>query len=384
MSKLDIIKAALFTPGSNGWGLPLVIWGDPGIGKTFQIRQLAEKYDMDIEELTPGARGEGAFGVIPVPNGECLTYPMPDWALRITNKAAILFIDEGTTAPPAVQPALLGLVQFKTIGSSTLGSRVRPIMAANPPEIAAAGYEFPPTVSNRMGHLNWTRPDIGQWTEYLTQALSNNTDKISADLEEQRVMAQWSNVFSRAVGEYSGFLYRMPEFLHKMPKREDPQISRAWPSPRTNDLAVRALAGAYVHGLSESDKDEFIGAFVGDACSIEFSAWRKNADLPLPEELLTGKETFKHDAKRLDKTVAIMSSCVVHLSNTELKDRNNKAIKLWEIMLDVCEARAPDLVVSAARSLCRTASKLPDPRKFEAGKSVLKRLGSLLTLSGEI
>jgi hypothetical protein len=386
MSKLDILRATIFTPGVKGrWGLPLALVGDPGIGKTYNIRDLAASFSLDYEELSPGARGEGAFGVIPFPKDNTITYLPPDWALRVNDKAAIVFVDELTTAPPAVQPALLGLIQFGIIGSFTLGSRVRILGAYNPPEIAAAGYELPATVANRMGHIGWNRPSVGDWVDYLSNSNTPQTaEPVSAESEEKRVLSVWGNCYSRAVGEYAGFIYRMPEFLHKMPKREDPQISRAWPSPRSNELAIRALAGSYVHNLAESDRDEFMAAFVGDAAIIEFAAWKKNADLPLPLDLLTGKVTFVHNSKRLDRTVASLSACTVLLSDTKLDGRNDKCEVLWDILKEVSEAGATDLAISTARFLCRKSALLPSPKTIASGRAVLKKIEPLLTASGEV
>ena len=385
MSKIDIVKAALFTPGPGGrWGLPVLLWGDPGVGKTFQIRQLASTYFDDFEELTPGARGEGAFGVVPVPGGGYLSYPMPDWAYRISGKSAVVFVDEITTAPPAVQPALLGLLQFGVIGSKVLGNRVRIIGAANPPEIAAAGYELPCTVSNRCGHLQWTRPDVGAWTAYMLQAATADAPTVASELEEQRVLEAWSSAYASAVGAYSGFLHRMPEFLHKMPKIDDPQLARAWPSPRTNELAVRALASADVHRLTDADRDEFAGAFVGDACAIAFATWSREADLPLPEALLTGTAEFRPETRRFDRTVAVLNSCTAYLFDQTLKMRADMVKVLWAIMLEICESGNPDLTVPTARTLCNPASKMPDPRKIPAGERVISKLAGLLRLSGEL
>lgn len=386
MSKLDILKAAIFTPGAKGrWGLPLTLWGDPGIGKTYKVRELGAQYSLFYVELSPGSRGEGAFGVIPFPDGKSISYPPPDWAIAANEaKHALVLIDEATTAPPAVQPALLGLVQFGMIGSYQLGPHVRTLATANPPELAAAGYDYPPPFANRQGHLNWERPAIEEWSEYMSSSVCENIASISAESEESRVLSVWNSSFSRAIGEYGGFLHRMPQFLHKMPSREDPAISRAWPSPRTNELACRALASGYVHGLSDCDADEFVGSFVGEACTIEFAHWRREADLPLPQDLLSEKVEYKHSAKRLDRTVAILSACTAYLGDKTLKNRNRYAEVLWSVMNDICEAKAQDLVVPAARFLCRSSSNLPGPKSTKEGVAVLKSLGGLLKLSGEL
>ncbi len=56
---------------------------------------------------------------------------------------------------------------------------------------------------------------------------------LAALVEEERVMNAWPNAEAKAKGLVAGFLRRRPELLHKQPKADDPQASRAWPSRRT-------------------------------------------------------------------------------------------------------------------------------------------------------
>src|SRR3990167_2421323 len=120
-----IIEAALFTPLRNGrWGLPIVFWGPPGVGKTEQIRAVCRRYGLYCEHLAPGERGEGAFGVTPVPEGlnghMVLRYPPPEWVMSMrqvdNTEAGVVFLDEINTAAPALQPALLGCIQERRVG----------------------------------------------------------------------------------------------------------------------------------------------------------------------------------------------------------------------------------------------------------------------------
>src|SRR5258706_13170330 len=94
--KTNLLRAALFTPGPNRmWGLPILLWGAPGVAKTALIRQLSDEYSMPLEVLSPACRGEGAFGVTPVPVDGRMTYPRPDWTDRFEQTGrGIGFIDE--------------------------------------------------------------------------------------------------------------------------------------------------------------------------------------------------------------------------------------------------------------------------------------------------
>jgi hypothetical protein len=49
--KTNILRAALFTPGPNQtFGLPMLLWGLPGIAKSAIMRQLAANYGVALEQ----------------------------------------------------------------------------------------------------------------------------------------------------------------------------------------------------------------------------------------------------------------------------------------------------------------------------------------------
>ncbi len=120
---IDILRLCLTTPGA----LTPVIVGPPGIGKSQRVKKLGAELFGDgmTEVLSPGERGEGAFGVVPVPNGDgYLHYPAPDWVKRFAESGrGLVFVDEINTAPPALQPALLGLILDGRIGGCQLPAR---------------------------------------------------------------------------------------------------------------------------------------------------------------------------------------------------------------------------------------------------------------------
>lgn len=155
--KTNLLRAALFTPISEErWGLPLLLWGNPGVAKSAILRQLAREYGLPIEVLSPASRGEGAFGVTPVPDGGRMTYPRPDWTDKFEEaKRGIVFVDEINLAATHFAGALLGLLQDRVLGSYQLPPGVRVVAAANPIDLAAAsgGWDLSAPAANRVGHL---------------------------------------------------------------------------------------------------------------------------------------------------------------------------------------------------------------------------------------
>lgn len=382
--KTSLLHAAFFTPMGNGaWGLPLILWGDPGIAKTSIVRQLAKQYGLHCEHLAPGERGEGAFGVTPVPIGEngstVLEYPPPDWVRKLRGddgeEAGIVFVDELNTAPPALQPALLGAIQERRIGGHTFGPRVRVIGAANPVGQAAGGWDIAPPVANRLGHIDWPPPEVDEWSAWLLGG-SEQLDGLDALEEEKRVAKAWPLAYAKAAGLATAFLYRRPNLLHKMPGDGDPAASRAWPSARSWEYAVRARASADVHGLTQLETDELVTAFLGAGPAGEWGTWIDEADLPDPADLLDGKVKWEHDPERLDRTMAVLSSCAALVAPKQAQKRKSRVKAVWGLLSAVMED-AKDLCVPPMQALVRAQLQ-----RTQEARPVLAKMHSVVQAAG--
>lgn len=362
---IDILRAALFTPLSHGrWGLPLVLWGPPGSAKTGIIEQVAEDCGLPIEVLSPGERGEGAFGVVPVPVDGVMTYPPPEWIRRFEGGRGLVFVDELSTAAPAIQAPLLGLMHARRVGGAILPPGVRVLGAANPTEQAAGGYDLAPPLANRLGHIDWDGPNNQEWADWLIGDQTSRVEvdaqlkkvserqKTSAEKEEARVLKAWPEAFAKAAGLMAAFIRARPALHNKMPKADDPNASRAFSTARSQEFAVRALATGEVHGLTEVQTDRLFTAFVGAAFAVEFAVFKKEVDLPNPADILDGKKEFKHDPKRLDRTAAVLDACCALVTGQQAAERVKRSDRLWGILGDV-RNDASDLVVPSVRNLIR-------------------------------
>lgn len=379
----QILKTLWFTPGRDGrWGLPVLFWGPPGIGKTAILSEASRKCGFDhVEVLSPGERGEGAFGVIPVPSsdGRKITYPAPDWTERFDGSArGVVFVDEINRAAEALQPPLLGLVNDLRIGGHYLGKNVRVCAAANPSSSAPNVYELDPAQANRMGHLDWVTPNVADWSQWaMVGSDYDDGQSINAAKEEERVMAAWPTAYAKAVGLVTSFLRSFPGLHHAQPKIGDPANGRAWPSPRTWELAMRAIAGAEIHMPGDEAACELlVEAFVGRAAASQFIAWRVNTDLPDPAKLLDGEIKWAHDPKRLDRTVAVLASCAALVCPPSAQRRQQRGDVLWG-MIDGLSKKAMDIVEPAARCLVRANLRTKGP--FER---VIKLLGPMSSFLG--
>jgi|6_EtaG_2_1085325.scaffolds.fasta_scaffold04337_2 hypothetical protein len=365
---VDILRAAVMTPGSNGrWGLPILIEGEPGTGKTSRIRsEVAEPSALHLETLIASIREPADFLGFPIPAGESIKYAVAAWAQEVVERGeGLVFLDELNTAPPAVQAALLRVVLDGVVGDVELPNRVRFMAAQNSTEDAAGGWDLAPPLANRFGHLKWDAPMVDDWSAWLTSTLDEDDGGtcISAEEQEAEVEKQWPEAWSRACGVVTGFLRRRPELLHKMPAADDPARGKAWPSARSWENGTRAFASSIVHGLDADSRDSFVGAFIGMDAAYELISWMNEADLPDPIELLEGRVEFAHDPYRLDKTTAVLNACIGFVAPEDAENREKRAEVLWCLLADIVD-EAADLVLAPAQKLAQARlTKSPKARK---------------------
>lgn len=366
-----LVLASWYTPNSNGsWGLPLLLEGPPGSGKTEWIDALAQEAGlMNVQMLSPALHGEGAFGVVPMGdtrNGvKVLDYPVPAWAepfLDTPERDAapgLVFVDEVKSADRGLQPPLLGLIRERRVGFTQFGKLVRVIGATNKADEAANGNALSAPLANRFGHIAFELSSES-WHSWLVSGsgTGSNSELIEA-VERERVLRDWTTPFATSRGLVSAFLKRRPALEHVQPPTRDPSSGYAWPSRRTWELALRALTSSVVHKLDDSTRDTYCAAFIGDAAWSEFVLWRDKQDIPDPADLLDGKVQWSHDARRLDRTDAVLTACL-SLVCPESKDeplaklqRRTRTAKLWQLLQPIVEVAA-DIAADAATQLIKS------------------------------
>jgi hypothetical protein len=285
--------------------VPAVLWGDPGVGKTARVRQVTQQQlKWPLYEVIASIREPADFAGYPVPvNGHVRLVPSGEWSdfAEGVKKAGggVLFLDEISCTPPAVQAALMRVVLDRHVGELQLPSSVRVVCAANPTGLAAGGWDLAAPLANRLLHITWPAPSVEDWLSWLiSQSVLENDEPRWAGLQGQRVRAL-----------LSGYMQRFPGHLLTVPKDEEAR-GRAWCSPRSWEKAARALAEAIDPHPAELPLDALgllTAAAVGDAASAELVAWARDADLPDPEVVLAEPKKWKVDTSRQDRVWATLA-----------------------------------------------------------------------------
>ncbi|MFD7414106.1 AAA family ATPase [Kitasatospora purpeofusca] len=323
--------------------LPVLLWGEPGIGKTAALTQLADTLRLPLTTVIASVHEPSDFAGLPVlgddPAVQGVPMAPPDWAVRLVRSGrGLLFLDELSTAPPAVQAALLRLVLERRIGSLQLPPGVRIVAAANPRSSAADGWELSPPLANRFVHLPWqhdhevvVRGLGGTWPRAVLPELD------PARLPEAVALAR------RAVCE---LLAVRPALVHRLPGN-DAQRGGAWPSPRSWEMTVRLIAFATAAGASREVLALLVRGTVGDGPGLELMAAMDRMDLPDPEALLADPAGAVLP-ERGDLRQATLEGVVDAVRRRPDRARWDAA---WALLARAVESGAPDVAVVPATGL---------------------------------
>ncbi|MGW5516565.1 AAA family ATPase [Nocardia africana] len=323
--------------------LPVLLWGEPGIGKTAALTQLSDTLDLPLTTVIASVHEPSDFSGLPVvgedPAAHGVPLAPPDWAVRLVRAGrGLLFLDELSTAPPAVQAALLRLVLERRIGTLRLPPGVRIVAAANPRSSAADGWELSPPLANRFVHLTWTHdPDV------VVRGLGGVWPRASLPTLDPEKFPDAVAFARRAV---CGLLAARPALVHRMPSGEA-RRGGAWPSPRSWDMTLRLIAFATAAGVGRDVVSLLVRGTVGDGPGFELLTSIDRMDLPDPEQLLADPDTADLP-ERGDLRQAVLDAVVAAVRRQPEKSRWDAA---WALLAKAVETGAPDLVVVPATTL---------------------------------
>ncbi|MEU1535012.1 AAA family ATPase [Streptomyces fagopyri] len=323
--------------------LPVLLWGEPGIGKTAALTQLAESLDLPLTTVIASVHEPSDFSGLPVvgddPAEQGVPMAPPDWAVRLVRAGrGLLFLDELSTAPPAVQAALLRLVLERRIGALRLPPGVRIVAAANPRASAADGWELSPPLANRFVHLQWTHDH-----EVVVRGLGGTWPRATLPRLDPERLPGAVDFARRAVCR---LLAARPALVHRLPGNET-RRGGPWPSPRSWEMTLCLIAFATAAGSSREVMSLLVRATVGDGPGLELLAGLDRMDLPDPEVLLADPESAALP-ERGDLRQAVLDGVVEAVRKRPERTRWEAA---WALLVRAVETGAPDLVVVPANTL---------------------------------
>jgi len=249
----------------------LMIWGDPGIGKSFIVRAVVERIVREElgEDATPEKVREVMFDRLrdvrlsTLESSDVRGFPYVDRAANATRFAPpiffpgvakkldpkeiyVLFLDEVNAASREVQAAAYQLVLDRAIGDFVLPDNVFIVAAGNPPTVTRAVSPMPAPLKNRFTHI-YLKYDVDDWLYYAQRAgvhptiisfITRNRDKLY-DFDMDRDIAgatprSWeflSRVLwavSDRIQEAAGYKFNPSDVIYEMARNTVPGKNYLW------------------------------------------------------------------------------------------------------------------------------------------------------------
>ena len=306
--------------------IPTLCWGPPGIGKTAIIRAIAARLGLPCEVVIASLREPADFLGLPLP-GEVQGRPVirravEGWAARLQRGGGVLLLDEITCAAPAVQAALLRVVLERVVGEEQLSDAVAVVLAANPEDLAAGGWQLAAPLANRVVHLDWTTDPIA-WCEAAIRGYPAP--------EVPALPESWRAQLGPARQLISAYIRRSPGALLAVPTDEAAR-SRAYPTPRSWDTAAQCLAACTAAQVAPEVRSAVVCGAVGHAAGGECLDYIDQLDLPDPEALLAAPASYRPD-RRGDRASATLAALVAAVQPVPSRER-------WDVAWRIVQAHA--------------------------------------------
>ncbi|MGC5225203.1 AAA family ATPase [Micromonospora sp. DT81.3] len=345
-------------------GVSVLVWGKPGIGKSSLLQALADAEGVPMETVICSLREPADFAGLPVVQETGVELAAPAWATRLAaSDAGYLFLDELTTAPPAVQAAALRVVLDRVVGDLTLPYGVRIVAAANPPEQAADGWDLAAPMANRFLHIDH-EPATDDWIDGMTTGF-----RVPAS---GRVLDYSPLLRAASRAEVASFIRIRPDLLHALPQ-DDAASGRAWPSHRTWTMTADVLAF-----LDPGDTPATLLAasgLVGEGAATEYIAWRSLNDLPDPADVLADPASVPWATLEPSRAWATLTAVTAYATADGTK---TGWLSAWAPLAAAAGAGLQDVAAANARALLK--SRPTGTRPPASAKSFL----AILTEAGLI
>lgn len=145
--------------------------GSPGTGKSQIVYQIADNYNLQVIDLRLSQCDPTDLAGFPTIDGGKADYmpmkhfPIVGDPLPAGKAGWLLFLDEATSAPPAIQAAAYKLVLDRMVGSHHLHKNVAMVLAGNLETDGAIVHTMSTALQSRLVHLELV-VDANEWNDW--------------------------------------------------------------------------------------------------------------------------------------------------------------------------------------------------------------------------
>lgn len=341
--------------------LAVLLLGDPGVGKTSVARMVAQAIGKDLATMI-GATTD-PVDVAGVPFLRVDGKGVDRFPLSIIqdacDKPVLLFLDEISAAPPAVQAAFLRLILERVAGDRQLHPDTRVIAAANPPEQAPGGFELSAPLMGRVVVFKF-RPTHHEILDFMSTLGSDAED--ADDLS--KALRLEAEDFALTAGA-------QPDLLQIDIPSECITGGTPWAAPRNWEHALRGRAAARVNKAGDTVTSLITEGAVGRTIATSYEGILKLRNvLPTVEEIVADPAKAKLPANAKEQ-IAVLG-VMAHVAN-----QNS-----WAAWIYAGRLEKPEYRQACAKILQKKIpSAMTAPHAKEGVKARVNLLGSLPRLS---
>jgi len=334
-------------------GVPVVLVGDYGLGKTTVISLFAQWLGYSrIRFRILGAVPEDLIGypkIVETEDGRMVTRNIPheDIANIAISEKTIVIFDELNRANEALQNVISTIVD-RELGQFNLPNSC--LIFATMNEFGLGTFELNEAIISRFAFF-----ECGlELKEELTALIQGN---YTTEKKFQKIPDNWTEYIPTARTRIASFLQRRPTAITG--ERLNVQ-NRPWPCPRTiHKNAVKGIAACFSVKRQDLEED-VLTATVGAAFASEFVAWRQNLNLPDPNEvlqnILNGKTVRYESPYIMLVSISDVLALIAAMANRE--EKQNAVDKVMEFLAKSYEG-SEEVVIPLVKSIL---SSYPDAR----------------------
>lgn len=347
----------------GGYGMPVLIQGPPGVGKTTTLKDLGWRLGIPTHVFhTESAQVSDREGVL-VGDGHGGVRRATDnhEVLRMFEQGTdLLIFDEINTGNEKLDGAIRRVLFDRVFARRTLPPGVAVMATCNPPEISMSGRPLSPPLANTLVHLDSEEHTTDDWLAYMQDPrVRQNSGALSHQQLQEALMDGWGAAYDTTLQRHSFFLRNQPKWLNNPP--QDPEkLSRSWPSERSHSMALNLLTTCQVFNETSAAHMLLQGCVGKDAADAYFASLT-DMSLPSVEEVLSGRWS---PGPRSDITYAVVSAVTSRLSR-KLRQESQITVELLDLAYQAWQL-ADKLVTSphVTQDLALPLAKLLNERGY--------------------
>jgi hypothetical protein len=262
-AQLTALLEREFLSTAEGHHTPVMLWGPPGVGKSQMVAQIGRRHQAPVIDIRLSQMEPSDLRGIPFRVGDVVQWAVPAMLpdAQRHGPRGVLFLDEVTSAPPAVSAAAYQLILDRRLGDYQIPGGWAIFAAGNRQGDRGVTYAMPAPLANRFSHF-----------------------EVSVNLDDWAAWAYSHGIDERLIA----FLRFKPELLFAFDAVRTLAGEMAFPSPRSWEFAHRALQ-------KFADEPALLTAAlcacVGQAAGLECAAFIDSLErLPDLDAIVAGQE----------------------------------------------------------------------------------------------